>query len=112
LLGPSRGTLDLLGLVCLDLHVLGWACWHAHLLFEIDFGEGVVLLPIFDFSVSFVNEVVTGCNMVMPIILDTLDSVFIVKLELFKQAVEKLLLKWHFLFTREESHISISVFNL
>ena len=50
--------------------------------------------------------------MVMPIVFNTLRRILPVEIELFKQLVKELVLYGHLLFSREQAHISVSIFDL
>ena len=44
-----------------------------HFLFEIDLGLRIVFVSIFYFLVSFVDQMVASCDMVMTIVLNAFD---------------------------------------
>lgn len=85
---------------------------HPHLLLEVDLRERIALLPILDLSISLVNEMVACSNMVVSIVFNTLNCILFVEIEIFKQSVEELVFDWHLLLSREEAHVSVSVFYL
>jgi hypothetical protein len=85
---------------------------HPHFLLEVNFRERIAFLTVFDFSVAFVDEVITGSDVVMTVIFNALLSIFGFELVLLEEAVEKLFIHWHLFFAWEETHISVSVLHL
>ena len=85
---------------------------HAHLLLEIDLGQGVAFLAVFNLLVSFINQVIAGRDVVVPVVLYALLGVFPVKVELVQQFIKQLVLYRHLFFTWKETHISIPIFDL
>lgn len=85
---------------------------HTHPFFEINFGLLVRFLSILQFFVTPINEMITSSNMVVSIVLYTFGSVLTIKIELLYDLIKKFLLNRHFLFAREQSLISVFVFDL
>jgi len=56
-------------------------CAHSHFLLEIIFCQRITFLSVFYFSVSFVDQMVTGSDVVMTVVFDTFYGILPVKVE-------------------------------
>lgn len=83
-----------------------------HLLLEVDLGLLVGLLPVLELPVPLVDEVITSCDVIMPVVLDALLGVLPIEVELSDNLFEQLILNWHLLFAREHSLVSEFVLHL
>ena len=84
----------------------------SHFLLEINLGKLIALLSILDLLVPLVNQVIACCDMVMPVVFNTLLSIFSIEIELFNDLLVELILQRHLFFTWKIAHISISILNL
>lgn len=55
---------------------------------------------------------IASCDVIMAIVLDALLCILSVKVIFDKSFLKKFLFDWHFLFPREQTHVSISIFDL
>ena len=55
---------------------------HSHLLFEVDLGLLITLLAILELSVSLVDQMIAGCDVIMSIVLNALLSIFLIEVVL------------------------------
>lgn len=74
---------------------------HLHFSFKVNLGLLVTLLSVLDFLVSPVDEMIHCSDMVVSIVLNALLSVLLIKIELFYDLVEKLVLNRHLFFPWE-----------
>lgn len=61
---------------------------HPHLLLEVNLRQLITLLSVFDLTVTFVDQVIAGSNVVVTIVLNALLRVLPVEVILFEKAVE------------------------
>lgn len=69
-------------------------------------------MPIFDLSDSLVDQMVARSNVIMSIVLNALLGILSVEVVLSEDFLEKLILDWHFFFSRKESHVPVSILDL
>jgi hypothetical protein len=91
---------------------IGVLCAHSHLLFEVYLSLVVGLLSVFDLAVSFVDQMVAGCNMVMTVIFNTFLSILPIKIVLDESLLKKFILDRHLFFAREQAHVPVAVLHL
>mgnify|MGYP007028883885 CR=1 FL=1 len=108
----SKELFSVDSLICNNLDWLFNVSAHSHFLFEVNFGKGIVFLSVLDLFVSFVYEMITSSNVVMSVILNTLNSILRVKLKFIQKTIEQFFLHRHLLFSWKQSHVSVSVLHL
>jgi hypothetical protein len=100
-------------IICSLLYLLWLQCsTHSHFLLEVELGLLVTLLAVLYLLVTLVDQVVACCDVVVPVIFDTLLSILLVEVEFVKDPIEQLVLNRHLLFTWKEAYIPISIFDL
>ena len=99
------------GLICW-VNSYGILCTHSHFFLKIYFGLLIALVSILNLSISFINQMIARRDMVMTVILDAFLSILSVKIILHEELFEELVLNWHFLLAREESHVTVAIFHL